>query len=106
MSNAIKIRAALVSVFAIVAFATVFFHYTEGWNWIDSYYFSVVTMATVGYGDFAPQTDAGKIGATILIFTGIGALAVLIRLFADQLIDMQARRIAHATERHPHLHRY
>ncbi|MBW8640526.1 potassium channel family protein [Hoeflea sp. WL0058] len=106
MSNAIKIRAALVSVFGIVALATVFFHYMEGWNWIDSYYFSVVTMATVGYGDFAPKTDPGKIGATILIFTGIGALAVLIRLFADQLIDMQARRIAHSAERHPHLHRY
>jgi len=100
VSNQIKIRAALTSVFFILAIATFFFHHVEGWDWISSYYFSVVTMSTVGYGDYAPKTDAGKIGATILIFFGIGALAVLLHSLAERFIEIQARRIEHAAERH------
>ena len=74
-------------VFAVVAVATTFFHYVEGWAWIDSYYFTVVTLSTVGYGDMTPKTDAGKIGATILIFVGLGVFAL-----ADQQIGLYVSR--------------
>ena len=62
-------------VFLTIGIGTVFYHFVEGWSWIDSYYFSVVTLATVGFGDLAPKTDLGKIFTTFYIFAGVGMLA-------------------------------
>lgn len=44
----------------------------EGWRYIDSLYFSVATVTTVGYGDFVPQTDIGKIFTIFFSLIGIG----------------------------------
>lgn len=64
----------------LIIISTIFFHKVEGWKYLDSYYFSIVTVATVGYGDYTPQTDVGKIGATILIIIGIGLFSAFVSL--------------------------
>lgn len=76
-----QIIALLSTLATIVAGGTVFFHYVEGWSWIDSYFFSVVTLSTVGYGSLVPATAAGKIGTTVFIFLGLGVFAVAIQQF-------------------------
>lgn len=48
------------------------YHNIEGWRYLDSVYFTVVTITTIGYGDFTPQTDAGKIITLFFPFIGIG----------------------------------
>jgi voltage-gated potassium channel Kch len=58
----------------MILFGTVTYHFLEGWSWVDSVYFSVVTLTTVGFGDFAPQTDAGKIFTIFYIVMGIGMI--------------------------------
>jgi len=63
----------LVTLLVLVG-GSAFYHYFEGWTWVDSIYFCVVTLTTVGYGDFAPQTDAGKIFTIIYIIVGIGII--------------------------------
>lgn len=75
-----------VALILLIIISTVFFHLTEKWNWIDSYYFTIVTVATVGYGDIHPTTDIGKIGATIVIIMGIG----LFSAFATMLLKRRA----------------
>ncbi|MBV6634737.1 MAG: two pore domain potassium channel family protein [Mameliella sp.] len=65
----------------IIAAGTVFFRLVEGWSWLDSYFFSVVTLSTVGYGELVPQTPAGKIGTTVFILLGLGVFAVAIQQF-------------------------
>lgn len=66
----------------IVVLGTVFFHHVEGWSWIDSYFFTVITISTVGYGDLVPVTALGRIGTTLFIFVGLGVFAVAIQQFA------------------------
>ena len=41
------------------------------------FYFSIETLATVGYGDMHPQTNYGHLIATVEIFTGMSFLAVM-----------------------------
>lgn len=43
---------------------TFFIHYFEraqGWTYFEAFYFTVITTATVGFGDYIPHTMAGKI---------------------------------------------
>ena len=61
----------------------------------------VVTVTTIGYGDYVPLTLGGRVTATVLMFVGIGLLSVttagiaayLVRL--DQLDLLRLRRIRH-----------
>lgn len=66
------VRAAGSLTAVLILIASVFYWIVEGWPLLDSVYFSVVTIATVGYGDFAPKTVPGKIFTMAYIFCGLG----------------------------------
>jgi voltage-gated potassium channel len=63
-----------VAVVFILGTGTVVYHVVEKFSWLNAYYFSVVTLATVGYGDLVPHTDFGKIFTTFYIFAGVGII--------------------------------
>lgn len=67
----------LVLFLVILAAATGFYSQVEGWSLLDSLYFSVVTVATVGYGDFTPHTAAGKIFTIVYLVVGVGLFVAL-----------------------------
>ena len=69
-----EFRGLLFFVGAILAMGTYFYHLFEKWPWLDCFYFSVTTLTTVGYGDFSPHTDAGKIFTIVYIFIGVGVI--------------------------------
>ena len=54
------------------------YSYLEGWRYLDSLYFSAITLTTIGYGDFSPQTDGGKIFTIIYIGFGVGLILAFI----------------------------
>ena len=82
--------------FATLTFGSMFMHYTEKLSWIDSYYFAVVSLTTVGYGDIVPKTDNGKLFVTFYLLIGIGIIAA----FASNLIrNAVARRVIHKSNR-------
>lgn len=70
------------------------YHYLEGWEWLDSIYFCIITLTTVGYGDFSPQTDAGKAFTIIYIIMGVGIILSFINTvynhYRDVVIDDKA----------------
>ena len=63
-----------------VLVSSAIFHWLEGWSWLDSIYFVVITFTTIGYGDFSPTTPLTKI---ITIFVGLNGVAVLLMLFDE-----------------------
>ncbi|MDR3420841.1 MAG: ion channel [Xanthobacteraceae bacterium] len=62
-----------------------------GENLLEYFYFSIETLATVGYGDMHPQTDFGHFIATIEIFTGMCFLAVMTGLIFARFSHPRAR---------------
>jgi len=67
-------RDLLATTLIVLAMGTAVYHYLEGWSWLDSAYFSVITLTTVGYGDFSPQTDGGKAFTILYIVIGVGII--------------------------------
>jgi inward rectifier potassium channel len=60
---------------------------------LSLFYFSIETLATVGYGDMHPQTNYGHLVATIEIFTGMSFLAVMTGLIFARFSRPRARFI-------------
>ncbi len=71
-------RPMLIYVALILLVGATLYHWLEGWDWIDSFYFVVVTLTTIGYGDFTPTTPLTKV---ITIFYGINGVIVLLTFF-------------------------
>jgi hypothetical protein len=58
----------------LIATGTVVFSLLEDWSIVDSFYFSVVTATTVGFGDLTPDTDAAKLFTVVYIIFGISII--------------------------------
>ncbi|MGB0274342.1 MAG: potassium channel family protein [Flavobacteriaceae bacterium] len=67
-------RALLFATNFFLAIGTVAYRLIEGWSWLDSLYFSVITLTTIGYGDFSPQTDLGKLFTMEYIIVGVALI--------------------------------
>ena len=76
-----------------------FYHEFEGWGWIDSMYFCITTLTTVGYGDLYPHTDIGKIFTSIYLLMGIGILLGYIKVIADIVFKDKAGILDIITEK-------
>lgn len=71
-------RYLLAAAILALTIGTIVYHLVEHFSWLDSYYFSVITLTTVGYGDLTPHTDAGKIFTTFYVLFGIGIITTFI----------------------------
>lgn len=67
-----RLRLYLALLVVVVALGITGFMRVEGLSFVDALYFNLVTIATVGYGDIHPVSQAGKIFAIGLIITGVG----------------------------------
>lgn len=67
-------RALLFATNFFLAIGSVAYRLIEGWSWLDSLYFSVITLTTIGYGDFSPQTNLGKLFTMAYIIIGVALI--------------------------------
>ncbi|WP_420318452.1 potassium channel family protein [Ekhidna sp.] len=58
----------------ILIIGTIVYHELEDWSYLDAFYFSFITLTTIGFGDFAPQTDWGKLFTILYITIGVGII--------------------------------
>jgi len=79
--------------FTIFIIGTVGFHFIEGWSFVDSFYACIITLSTVGYGDFVPETTAGKFFAVFIIIFGVGMMFYSLILMAETFIEARLRSL-------------
>jgi voltage-gated potassium channel len=95
-----RIRQPLKIVVPLVTIATIFYHFVEHWSWLDSFYFSVVALSTVGFGDLSPETAIGKLFTVAYIVLGMAVLLLLVRAVAhfslDEMTEKSASTHAHS----------
>lgn len=88
-----KIKFALTILLTIFVIGTFGFHFIEGWSLLDSFYASITTLSTVGYGDFSPESAAGKLFAVFIIIFGVGMMFYSLVLIAETFIDTRLRSL-------------
>lgn len=73
--------------FTIIIFTVLFYVYGTTYDLFDDFYFVIVTLTTVGYGDITPHTFNEKIISIILIFAGIFVFSTITAAISSFLTD-------------------
>lgn len=92
IQNTRQFRVASIAAAATIGLGVVFYHTVEDLSWIDSFYFCMVTLTTIGYGDIAPKTDIGKLFTSFYILIGIGIIAAYANLLLKRAVSRQTNR--------------
>lgn len=69
-----------------------FYTQVEHWSFIDALYFSVITMATIGYGDLAPTTTFSKVFTMFYALVGVGIFIGLATKIGAILLEKRKRQ--------------
>jgi voltage-gated potassium channel len=85
MPNNLKI--ALIAILILIVIGTAGFHFIEGWNVLESFYTTVMTLTTIGYGDFAPKTRGGMLFTVMLVIFGVGTMLYTVGLVAQTMVE-------------------
>jgi voltage-gated potassium channel len=66
-------------------------------NLFEGFYWAIVTVATVGYGDISPQTTGGRSIAIVLILIGLGVLSffvsIIVSAFNEEMDELRESSI-------------
>jgi len=83
--------AALIAVGTVIVGGAVFgvIERQNGVTTWDGVWWAVTTVTTVGYGDIAPKSDGGRMIGMLIMFVGIGFVALLTAWVADRFINIQ-----------------
>ncbi|WP_170178918.1 potassium channel family protein [Solirubrobacter pauli] len=77
-------RACLYLLVSTVVIGGAFFSLVEqDADWVDGMWWAIVTLTTVGYGDYSPESIAGRWVAMFVMAGGLGSVAILTGLLAD-----------------------
>jgi voltage-gated potassium channel len=83
----------LIVFLAVLVFGTIAFMFMESRSFIDAFYYIIVTMATVGYGDIVPTTPAGKIVAILLIVAGVSTFLGVVANATEMMLSRREKQV-------------
>jgi voltage-gated potassium channel len=75
----------------------------EGWSFFDALYMTVITIATVGYGEVKPLSPYGRTFTIFLIILGMGILLFCISTFTAFLVEGELSEILRRRKMEKHI---
>jgi voltage-gated potassium channel len=87
-------RGSPVLVVSLFLIGTAFYVIAEGWSVVDAFYFSTMTLATVGFGDLTPTSDVAKLFTAVYVLAGVGILVAFFSELARATLEVRDERVA------------
>jgi len=85
---------AVSSILTLIVAGTVMFKQLEDWSWAESFYFSVATLTTVGYGDIHPTTDFSRVITGLYILFGVGIVIAALSSIGSRYLITQEHQLS------------
>jgi voltage-gated potassium channel len=79
-------------IIAIVCIGIVGFILIEGYGFLDAFYMTVITVATVGFQEVHPLTEGGRLFTAFLIITSFGTFAYAVTSISKYIADGEFNR--------------
>jgi hypothetical protein len=89
----LQVSAAVSALIGMIALGTVVYKFLEGWTWIQSFYFSVTTLSTVGYGDLHPTSDASRLFTALYIISGVAITLAALGIIGKNYLEKREKKI-------------
>ncbi|NNE70014.1 MAG: potassium channel protein [Rhodothermales bacterium] len=80
---------------ALMLLCAVGYRVIEGWNWLEGFYMTFITLTTIGFGEVRDMSDLGRVFTIFLGLGGIGTVAFIATRSAQILINSNALRKRH-----------
>ena len=78
-----RVSALIAVTLAMVLVGTILFSLLEGWTFIDSFYFTISTMTTVGFGDLTVTSDISKLLTSLYMLLSVPLLLIAIEFTVE-----------------------
>lgn len=76
-----------IALLGVALIGTLWYRFVEGWSWSDSIYMTVITLATVGYGETNPLSERGRLFTISLILMGVVSIGYIVNRFTEAVIQ-------------------
>ena len=90
----LKTSTILIYFSVLITIGSLGYHILErgSWSIIDSFYMTIITLSTVGFGEVHTLTTAGKIWTSVLIIFGVSGVAVFASRLGENLMELREKR--------------
>jgi len=92
----VRLLPLMFSIILLVIFGTMFYSYFEEWSIVDSLYFTVMTLSTVGYGDLYPTYPLTKMFTVFYVLFGVYLMFYALRIFTTYYIEKKTPNVKRA----------
>lgn len=89
----VKVATAVFFIVILISMGTASFVILERWTVVDSFYFTVATLTTIGYGDLVPTTDFSKIFTSFFAIAGVGLFLYLLAVIAQHSMRKETVKV-------------
>ena len=78
-----------IAIASVLLAGTAGFTLIEGWTPFDSFYMTLTTMTTVGYGEIHPLSHTGRLFNSFLIAFGVAVIFIAIGAMTQTIIELE-----------------
>ncbi|MFI5293451.1 MAG: potassium channel family protein [Thermodesulfovibrionales bacterium] len=95
MTDTFKTKCILsaVLIVLIISGGTLGYVFLEGWDFFDSFYMTIITLTTVGFGEVHPLSRVGKMFTIALIVGGVGTVFYALSTAAKFMLEGEFEEI-------------